>query len=92
MLEKRIESKFVTWCNKNGILQQKLLGRKGMPDRIVYLSRSRVIFIEFKSLRGKLTALQSKQHDILKALDFDVWICRNSEEAIEVIKISLDYV
>lgn len=89
MLEKDIEKKVVEWCKKNCIFQQKLLGKKGMPDRIFYLPHGIVIFIEFKRPRKKplkARVLQEKYHSDLRKLGYKVLLCNNTKEGIQFIK------
>lgn len=85
MLEKTIEQKIVDYCTENNIFQQKLLGKKGMPDRIFYLWTGRVVFIEFKQPGESLQRLQKVCHETLKCLKFSVYVCNNYEAGIKFL-------
>ena len=89
MLEKTIEKKIVDYCKTYNILQQKLLGKKGMPDRIFYLPGGRITFIEFKQTGESLKQLQKIRHVELEHLGFTVYICRNYEDGIEFLQTEL---
>lgn len=85
MLEKNIEQKVVKWCAKRGILNQKLLGKKGMPDRIFYFPRGHILFIEFKRPLSKVSALQERLQERLQFSGHHVYIIRDAENAIELL-------
>ena len=52
--ESMVEKAFCAWCDENSILQSKLSdqGRRGFPDRTVFLNNGHVLFIEFKKPGG----------------------------------------
>ncbi len=89
MLEKAIEKKIVEYCNKNNIFQQKLLGKKGMPDRIFYLPGGRAVAIEFKQPGNDLNILQELCCDNLKALGFPVYVCSKYEDGVAFLQREL---
>lgn len=74
MREKDIERILVTEVKKLGGRAYKWTspGNDGVPDRIVILPGRPPIFVELKTDRGKLTALQKVQIDRLRALGQDV--------------------
>ena len=86
MLEKTIERKVVAYCNAHNIWQQKLLGKKGMPDRIFYLQGGRAVAIEFKQPGKPLDDMQKICHRGLKVLGFPVYICSTYEDGIEFLQ------
>lgn len=47
-------------------------GNDGVPDRIAILPGGRIIFVEMKTNRGKLTEIQKYQQEILRKLGCDV--------------------
>ena len=69
MLEKDIEKILVREVKIAGGLAYKFIspGNDGVPDRIVILPDGRVMFVELKTDRGKLTALQQMQIDRIRA-------------------------
>lgn len=89
MREKDIERILVTEVKKLGGRAYKWTspGNDGVPDRIVILPGWPPIFVELKTDRGKLTALQKVQIDRLRGLGQDVrvlygmdHVCRFLEE------------
>tara|TARA_R110002096_G_C14007358_1_gene668603 strand:+ start:238 stop:501 length:264 start_codon:yes stop_codon:yes gene_type:complete len=80
MLESKIEKDCTKWAIKQGWLSYKFVSpaNRGMPDRL-YLRAGKTVFVEFKTASGKLSALQSRQIEKLKANDFKVFIIRNLE-------------
>lgn len=89
MLEKTIERKIVAYCKANHIWQQKLLGKKGMPDRIFYLPCGAATFMEFKRPGEDLDILQELCCDKLKDLGFPVYTCSNYEDGIKFLQEEL---
>ena len=63
MLEKEIEKFLVREVKKLGGISFKFIspGNAGVPDRIVILPIGKVIFVELKTDKGKLTKLQEVQ-------------------------------
>lgn len=59
MLEREIEKKVCDYAKKRGWFVRKLTSSsgRGIPDRL-FIKKSYVVFIEFKSSVGKLTELQ----------------------------------
>lgn len=63
MLERDIEKVLVAEVRKLGGRAYKFVspGNDGVPDRIVFFPDGRVIFVELKTDKGKLTTLQRVQ-------------------------------
>ena len=59
-------------------------GQAGVPDRIVLLPNGRVIFVELKSPRGKLSAIQVRVIERLRNLGFDVRVI-DSKEGVDAL-------
>lgn len=59
-------------------------GQAGVPDRIVLLPNGRVVFVELKSPRGKLSAIQARVIDRLRNLGFDVRVI-DSKEGVDAL-------
>ena len=52
----------------------------GVPDRIILLPPGRCVFVELKSPRGRLSALQRKRKRDLERLGFEVYcICSDAD-------------
>lgn len=74
-LEKDIETKLRRIVEQRGgrCLKWVCPGWSGVPDRIILMPRGRIIFVETKRPKGgKLSAMQKKWHEWLKALGFKV--------------------
>lgn len=82
--EKRIEKKLRDACRKMGGIAIKLysLSLTGLPDRMVLMPGGRIWFVELKSERGKLSAMQSFVHRFLRNLGFEVEVL-NSGDALD---------
>lgn len=63
MLEKEVEKYLVREIKKLGGVSFKFIspGNAGVPDRIVILPTGKVVFVELKTDKGKLTKLQESQ-------------------------------
>lgn len=74
MLEKEIEKKLIDGIRKLGGRSYKFVspGNNGVPDRIVILPGGRVIFVELKTMTGRLSKLQKMQTTMLSRLGCDV--------------------
>lgn len=82
--EKRNEKKLRETCKKLGGMAIKLysLSLTGLPDRMVLMPGGRIWFVELKSERGKLSAMQSFVHRFLHNLGFKVEVL-NSGDALD---------
>ena len=74
VLEKEIETKLIDGIRKLGGRSYKFVspGNNGVPDRIVILPGGRVIFVELKTMIGRLSKLQKMQTTMLSRLGCDV--------------------
>jgi hypothetical protein len=65
MTEKQIEQKLCEAIKRKGGLAYKFVspGRVGVPDRILILPGGRVVFVEVKTLTGKLSRIQKFRLD-----------------------------
>lgn len=76
-------------------IKQSTLGRygsNGYPDRLVLLPQGRVIWVELKKPGGKLTALQLRRHEELKAIGHVVGTFDDALEAARFVGIYLNIV
>jgi hypothetical protein len=80
--EARTEEAFCRFAESHGCLPLKLRvdGQKGFPDRTV-LTRSGVLFVEFKSPTGRCSEHQNEWLDKLRSLGYVVLVARFKGEA-----------
>jgi len=90
MLEKDVERRLVAQLKKLGIKHIKLsaVGRRGLPDRQIFLSNGRALFIELKSPSrlDNLSEGQKKEIAKLRSLGFPVLVSCDHEECIKWIQ------
>jgi hypothetical protein len=86
VLERDLERRFKREVERRGAQAIKLTspGRRGMPDRLVIIPGGRVVFVELKAPGGRLTPLQRRRADDLRAQGFTVY-CVNSLAAIAAL-------
>ena len=60
-------------------------GNNGVPDRIVIGPGGRIVFVEFKTPVGTLTALQKRQIEKLESKGAEVHVIRSTEEFAALI-------
>lgn len=74
MLEKEVEKYLVREIKKLGGVSFKFIspGNAGVPDRIVILPTGKVVFVELKTDKGKLTKLQESQIRKISGLGAEV--------------------
>lgn len=87
MLEKEVEKFLLREVKKIGGVSFKFIspGNAGVPDRIVILPTGKVVFVELKTDKGKLTKLQEVQIKKISDLGADVRVLRGIEGAKEFI-------
>lgn len=83
--ESAIEANNGAYAKFLGIIFRKLNFGEGWPDRIL-LYRGQVLFIEYKRLGEKATALQEYMHDILRKQGFEVRVIDSKEGGRALIK------
>ena len=87
-MEKTIEQYFVKMVKqklKGVALKLNSLSMTGLPDRIILLPKGRVFFAEIKDTGKKATSLQLAVHDILRSLDFRVYVIDSKKQVEEVV-------
>lgn len=84
MKESTIEQYLVTETKKRKGYCIKLLGVVGLPDRMILLPGARVIFVEVKTITGKLSPLQKQWQIWLSVLGFKVLILRSKDQVDNV--------
>lgn len=68
MSEKTIERAAVAYAKKHNIYTRKFVSpsQRGVPDRIFFY-KGHVLFVEFKQARGRISALQQREIDLINA-------------------------
>lgn len=67
----------------------------GMPDRVILLPASRVMWVEVKTIGGELSELQRYQHEKLRQAGHVVevvWTKRQADDLVERLRSSAEYV
>lgn len=87
ILEKQLESKFVSFVRMNGGIALKMdaMTCAGIPDRIVLLPDGKVVFVEFKQEGQKPRPLQRLRHDKLRSLGFNVFVIDRESQFGDVL-------
>lgn len=83
--ESAIEANNGAYAKTLGIIFRKLNFGEGWPDRVL-LYRGHVIFIEYKRLGEKPTALQEYMIDILRKQGFEVYVIDDKQRGRVLIK------
>lgn len=78
MRESKIEKQCCDWAKKHGWLVYKFTspGNCGVMDRI-FLKSGKAVLVEFKQPGGKLSTIQLRQIEKIKAHDFKVFVIDN---------------
>lgn len=87
VLERDLERHFSNTCKKLGLMSLKLNVRytRGWPDRVVILPNHQVLWVELKTLTGKVSALQTKVHLDLFSMRHNVLILRTKQEITDAL-------
>jgi Holliday junction resolvase len=90
MLEKDVERRLVAQLKKLGIKNIKLsaIGRRGLPDRQIFLPGGQALFIELKSPDRKNNLSVGQAHEIeeLRQLGFPVLVSSDAMECVAWIQ------
>lgn len=86
MLERHIERKLRLAVQAAGgwALKWTSPGQVGVPDRVCLFPGGRVVLVELKAPGGRVSAVQARVHERLRALGMDVRVIDN-EEAIHAL-------
>jgi len=87
VLEKEIESKCKKYAKSKGVLAYKWVSpnNRGVTD-CIFIYQGKVFFVEFKRQGGRLTKLQIKHHDELRAQGMTVYVVWSLEEGKEMVE------
>lgn len=93
IMEKDIEKAFCKYAESKNCKAIKFVDptTRGAPDRLVLLPKGKVLFIEFKTSTGRLSEHQVTYHKALNGLGLAVFICKSTQEAIDVLNSRLRF-
>lgn len=82
------ELEAVAWAEANGWVARKVQypNRAGCPDRF-FFKAGRLVMIEFKRPKGKLSDGQVREHKRLHEVGWPVYVCYSAAEAIKVLSV-----
>jgi hypothetical protein len=85
--ESSIERSVCAYAKKKGILPMKFTSpqRAGVPDRLFLASVGRVLFIEFKTSKGVLSALQVNEQRVFKKYGHTIHVASSVEQGKQII-------
>ena len=80
--ERDVERSLVLALRKQKVTVVKFIpdGMTGMPDRLILLPDSRVIWVELKTEGGRLSEIQKYRHEELKKMGQHVEVVWNKEQ------------
>lgn len=87
--ESRIERSFCDKIKKDKrfiVIKCDGISYRGFPDRLVIGPGGRILFVEFKDPRGKLSIYQIKCIQKLIDIGHDVLVATSSDEAIQYVR------
>jgi len=85
VLETALERGCVTVAEKHKCLLVKVEKRKGWPDRILLCPNGQMAWIEFKRPGEKPTKFQEHIHEVLRSMNFRVYVVDNYSEFLEAL-------
>lgn len=88
MKESQIEKKIADHVKKLGGVSYKFTSpsNRGVPDRIVLFPGGRVMFLEVKQEKGKLSALQQRHLERLKDLGFVAEVAYGLDGGVSIVE------
>lgn len=89
--EATIEAAIERWCRDRGILCAKLvdLGRRGFPDRSIFLPGGQMLFAEVKAPGGTLSYHQHAYLERLTTLGHPAIVVYSVDELAETVELLL---
>lgn len=88
-----VEKPVVAWAKAHGCPLVPKMGtayERSWPDRMFLVPGGRPLFIEFKRPGKEPTAKQAHRIQELRELGYDVQVCDNKEEGIEIVRSRLE--
>lgn len=88
VLERELERFFSAECKRLKLVSVKLHLKfsTGWPDRLVILKHNTLLWVELKTLTGRLSPRQEQIHMILKMHDHVVLVLRTKEEITNALE------
>ena len=88
VLERELERFFSAECKRLKLVSVKLHLKfsTGWPDRLVILKHNALLWVELKTLTGKLSPRQEQIHMIHKMHDHVVLVLRSKEEITNALE------
>jgi hypothetical protein len=85
--EKTIEQTFCSYAKRRGCLPLKLitLNQRGFPDRTILCPNGKILFVEFKAAKGKLSAPQKAVRKQIMELGFRYYVCHTAAQAEKLL-------
>jgi hypothetical protein len=85
--ERKLEAYLVKRCKQLDLMTRKVqwIGRNGAPDRVIFGRWGEIVWVELKSLQGKLSVLQEQEIRRLHARYQLVEVVRTIEELENVL-------
>lgn len=86
-IEANEELEAVVWAENHGWIVRKMqyIGRRGCPDRF-FFGYGKIIMIEFKKAKGRLSEGQSEEHKRLEAAGTPVKTFYSQKDAIDFLR------
>lgn len=85
VIESSLEKSIGRWCKQQGYQWLKLAGPKGWPDRTLIMP-GRVVFVETKTLTGRLSPHQKFWMAKLTELGQECFVVRSLEDLKSVLQ------
>jgi len=84
--ENKVERHLTASVEEIGGVSRKWVspGRDGVPDRII-IYKGRVVFVEVKTCGGRLSSVQEREHERLRAAGAEVVTVYGEEEVNDLI-------
>ena len=88
MDEKTVERELVKRVKEEGGIAYKFTSpnRRSVPDRLCLLPGGKILFVECKRPGAKVTQLQAREHERLRALGFEVVVVDDKKDVNALIK------
>lgn len=87
MLESTIERRMCQALKSRGAIPVKMQDSvSGLPDRVVLLPGGRVVWVELKQEHGRLSEIQKKMIERLRALGHEVHVVYGMEQAMALVE------
>ncbi len=86
MREAQLEAACRQWSKERGWLCYKLVspGKRGFPDRM-FVRAGRIVFVEFKTSKGRLSVHQARRVDELVEAGAEVHVIDSFDDFVEAM-------